>query len=45
MADYEVLLRLAAAVVAGIVIGLNRDMQNKPIGMRTLGLVGLGAAV
>jgi putative Mg2+ transporter-C (MgtC) family protein len=37
-------LRLAAATVAGIAIGLNRDLHNKPIGMRTLALVSLGAA-
>ena len=37
-------LRLAAATLAGIVIGLNRDIHNKPIGMRTLALVSLGAA-
>ena len=37
-------LRLAAATLAGIVIGFNRDMHNKPIGMRTLALVSLGAA-
>jgi putative Mg2+ transporter-C (MgtC) family protein len=28
-----------------VVIGINRDLANKPIGMRTLGLVALGAAV
>jgi putative Mg2+ transporter-C (MgtC) family protein len=37
-------LRLAAATLAGIVIGFNRDIHNKPIGMRTLALVSLGAA-
>ncbi len=40
----DVLLRLGAATVAGIAIGLNRDLHNKPIGMRTLALVSLGAA-
>jgi putative Mg2+ transporter-C (MgtC) family protein len=46
--DFELLdivLRLGAAVVAGALIGINRDLRNKPIGMRTLGLVALGAAV
>jgi putative Mg2+ transporter-C (MgtC) family protein len=44
--DYlDIALRLAAAVVVGILIGINRDLANKPIGMRTLGLVSLGAAV
>ena len=28
-----------------MLIGLNRDLSNKPIGMRTLGLVSLGAAI
>jgi putative Mg2+ transporter-C (MgtC) family protein len=40
----DIALRLGGAVAAGILIGLNRDLQNKPIGMRTLGLVSLGAA-
>ena len=40
----DVLLRLCAATAAGMVIGINRDLRNKPIGMRTLGLVSLGAA-
>src|SRR3954463_2311941 len=38
-------LRLSASVAVGMSIGLNRDLQNTPIGIRTLGLVGLGAAV
>ena len=41
----EIALRLGAAVVVGVVIGINRDLTKKPIGMRTLGLVSLGAAV
>ena len=40
----DVLLRLGAATAAGIAIGLNRDLYGKPIGMRTLALVALGAA-
>lgn len=39
------LLRLLAAVGCGMVIGINRDLHGKPTGMRTLGLVGLGAAL
>lgn len=39
------LLRLLAAAVVGMVIGLNRDINGKPTGMRTLGLVSLGAAL
>lgn len=41
----DVAWRLGAAVVVGMLIGLNRDLADKPIGMRTLGLVSLGAAV
>jgi putative Mg2+ transporter-C (MgtC) family protein len=41
----DILSRLGAATAAGVALGLNRDLQNKPIGMRTLGLVALGAAV
>jgi putative Mg2+ transporter-C (MgtC) family protein len=41
----EILLRLGAAAGAGMLLGINRDLQDKPIGTRTLGLVGLGTAV
>jgi putative Mg2+ transporter-C (MgtC) family protein len=40
----DVAMRLGAAASCGMLIGINRDLQNKPIGMRTLGLVGLGTA-
>lgn len=41
----EILLRLGAAAAAGVALGVNRDLQDKPIGARTLGLVALGTAV
>lgn len=41
----DIVLRLLAATAAGTAIGANRDLRRKPIGMRTLGLVGLGSAV
>jgi putative Mg2+ transporter-C (MgtC) family protein len=41
----EILLRLGVAALAGGLIGLNRDLQNKPIGLKTLGLVGLATAM
>jgi len=41
----EILLRLGAATLACGAIGLNRDLHGKPIGLRTLGLVGLATAV
>jgi putative Mg2+ transporter-C (MgtC) family protein len=41
----EILLRLGVATLAGGLIGLNRDLHGKPIGLKTLGLVGLATAV
>jgi putative Mg2+ transporter-C (MgtC) family protein len=38
-------LRLGGAVVAGGLVGLNRDMYGKPTGVRMHALVALGAAV
>jgi putative Mg2+ transporter-C (MgtC) family protein len=37
--------RLFVATLAGMAIGLNRDLHNKPVGMRTLGLVSVGSAL
>ncbi|WP_175581118.1 MgtC/SapB family protein [Thalassospira sp. HF15] len=41
----DMIARLCAATVIGMLIGLNRDVNGKPTGMRTLALVSLGAAV
>jgi putative Mg2+ transporter-C (MgtC) family protein len=38
-------LRLMAAMACGLLIGFNRDLKNKPTGMRTLGLVSVGACL
>jgi putative Mg2+ transporter-C (MgtC) family protein len=40
----DVAMRLGAAAFVGALIGINRDLAQKPIGVRTLGLVALGAA-
>jgi putative Mg2+ transporter-C (MgtC) family protein len=40
----DVVVRLFAAAAAGGLIGVNRDLAQKPMGVRTLGLVSLGAA-
>ncbi|MDD1522183.1 MULTISPECIES: MgtC/SapB family protein [Bradyrhizobium] len=40
----EILLRLGSATLAGGAIGLNRDLHGKPIGLKTLGIVGLSTA-
>lgn len=42
---WQVFLRLAAAVGAGALIGLDRELRRKPAGLRTLALVALGSAV
>jgi putative Mg2+ transporter-C (MgtC) family protein len=41
----ETVLRMGAAVVAGGVIGLDRQMGGRPAGLRTHMLVALGAAL
>jgi putative Mg2+ transporter-C (MgtC) family protein len=43
--ELDIALRLGAATLIGAGIGLNRDLHGKPTGVRTLGLVGLGAAL
>ncbi len=45
MSMLDISLRLAAAVIAGGAIGLNRDLHDKQTGVRTLGLVALGSAL
>lgn len=41
----ESALRITAAVLAGGLVGINRDMYGKPSGVRVHALVALGAAV
>lgn len=41
----EILLRLGLALLAGIVLGLNRWMRHKSAGIRTQSLVALGSAL
>src|SRR5260370_24224565 len=41
----EIVLRLGVATLAGGLIGLNRALHGKPIGLKTLGLVGLATAM
>ena len=41
----DVVLRLGAAMLIGAIIGINRDLHEKPAGLRTLGLVSTGAAL
>jgi len=43
--NLEIIIRLAAAAVAGAAIGWERQAQAKPAGLRTHSLVGLGAGL
>lgn len=46
MVDYwDISARLGTALLFGCVIGLERNLHGKPTGMKTLGLVALGAAL
>jgi len=42
---WDIVLRLGVATLASGAIGLNRDLHGKPIGLRTLGLVGLATSL
>lgn len=41
---HEIVLRLCAAGAFGLVLGLDREMKQKPAGLKTHVLVGLGSA-
>jgi putative Mg2+ transporter-C (MgtC) family protein len=41
----EALLRMAIAVLVGCIVGADRNMRGKPTGVKTLGLVALGACL
>ncbi|WP_315855099.1 MgtC/SapB family protein [Chenggangzhangella methanolivorans] len=43
--EIDAALRLLAAAACGLAVGFNRDLKHKPTGMRTLGLVALGACL
>lgn len=41
----DIVLRLAAAALVGCALGVNRELRDKAAGMRTHGLVAIGAAL
>jgi putative Mg2+ transporter-C (MgtC) family protein len=41
----SVVIRIGAALVAGAVLGINRDLHHKPAGLRTHALVSIGSAM
>jgi len=45
LAIVDIAARIGAALLCGAVIGLNRDLHRKPAGLRTFGLIALGAAI
>jgi len=45
MTTYELMLRLAAALVVGVIIGIERQWRHKMAGLRTNVLVAVGAAM
>ncbi|HEX7708200.1 MAG TPA: MgtC/SapB family protein [Thermoanaerobaculia bacterium] len=45
MTSIDILIRLVAAAMAGGLIGIDREARGKPAGLRTLALVGVGAAL
>ncbi|MCJ9706166.1 MULTISPECIES: MgtC/SapB family protein [unclassified Bradyrhizobium] len=45
MNELDDVLRLLVAAGTGLLIGIDRDMNDKPVGMRTLSLVALGSAL
>ena len=45
MDTLDIALRLGAATLVGIVLGLNRDLHGKPTGVRTFGILCLGSTL
>lgn len=41
----DIVLRLFAATLAGMILGINRELKDKPAGVRTHAIVALGASV
>lgn len=41
----DIVIRLLAAAAAGMILGINRELKDKPAGLRTHSIVALGAAM
>ena len=44
MTPADIVLRLVIATGSGVILGLNRDLHDKPAGVRTMGVISLAAA-
>lgn len=42
---HEIAIRLGVATLMGVILGIDRDLRQKPAGVRVLGMVALGAAL
>ena len=42
---HEILIRLGVATLMGAILGIDRDLHQKPAGVRVLAMVALGAAL
>jgi putative Mg2+ transporter-C (MgtC) family protein len=45
LSSLEIIIRIAAAISVGTIIGIERERKNRPAGMRTHVLVSLGACI
>lgn len=45
LAFSEIVIRLLTATVAGMILGINRELKDKPAGVRTHAIVALGASM
>jgi putative Mg2+ transporter-C (MgtC) family protein len=43
--DWQMAIRITAALTCGVVLGINRDLRHKAAGVRTHGLVAIGSAL
>ncbi len=41
---WEMIVRMTAALLAGVILGVEREWKGKPAGLKTLSLVSIGAA-
>ncbi len=45
ISNQEIIIRILAAALVGMLMGLERHLRNKPVGMRTLTIISVSSAV